>query len=99
MNRKQQRRGKGMVIYTQIVTSATTGDLYWFECPEKFSLEKDGLPPGAALHGPFKTQAEVKASPHLILLANAQGRNHQASHRPRLSASGRAIRVPELSRD
>jgi hypothetical protein len=67
MNRKQQRRGKGMVIYTQIVTSATTGDLYWFECPEKFSLEKDGLPPDATLHGPFKTQAEVKASQHLIL--------------------------------
>jgi hypothetical protein len=62
MNRKQQRRGKGMVIYTQTVTSATTGNLYWFECPEKFSLEKDGLLPGAALHGPFKMQAEVKVT-------------------------------------
>jgi hypothetical protein len=40
---------------------------YWFECPANFRLE-DGIPPDAMLHGPFNTEAEVKANQHLVLL-------------------------------
>jgi hypothetical protein len=72
MNRHERRATKaraldvGTVIHTQTVAT-TTGDFYWFECPDNFSLE-DGLPPGAIMHGPFKTDAEVNESQRLTLL-------------------------------
>jgi hypothetical protein len=73
MNRHERRATKarkldiGTRIDTQTVRT-TTGDFYWFECPENFSLEDDGLPPGTAMHGPFKTEAEVAEDQRLTLL-------------------------------
>jgi hypothetical protein len=73
MNRQQRRAGRrrklevGTVIRTQTITAVATGELYWFECPENFSLE-GGLPPGVTLHGPFKTKAEVNEHQQLTLL-------------------------------
>jgi hypothetical protein len=73
MNRQQRRAARkrklevGTTIYTQTITAVATGELYWFQCAENYSLE-DGLPPGATLHGPFKTHAEVQEHQRVTLL-------------------------------
>jgi hypothetical protein len=61
----------GDIIWAQTIRNALTGDYYWFETPSRYSFEqfrRDGLPPGATLHGPFKTHAEVSEDQRLVLL-------------------------------
>jgi hypothetical protein len=76
MNRKQRRaaaarkRKVGDVIHATtiaVVDDVGHQHLYWFETPEGFRPE-DGLPPGATLHGPFATEAEVAKHQRVALL-------------------------------
>ncbi len=70
MNRHERRAARkwndSMVIKTQAFKD-TRGLLYWFKEPEGFARE-DGLPEGVEVHGPFKTEAEVKESQRFVLL-------------------------------
>jgi hypothetical protein len=71
--RNRRRRARkmqvGTVIRTETITDTHTGLLYWFEVPEGFSFEKEQRPPpNVELHGPFKTDAEVKEDQRLALL-------------------------------
>jgi len=42
--------------------------LFWFEEPEGFRPEEGRLPAGVILHGPFRTEAEVKKHIRLTIL-------------------------------
>jgi hypothetical protein len=70
MKHKRRKRKVGDVIFTQTILAASAAGqqhYYWFECPANFRPE-DGIPPNAVLHGPFNTQAQVKANERLVLL-------------------------------
>lgn len=56
----------GDVIHTQTFKDIR-GDLYWFQCSTTFRA-KDGIPPDAALRGPFKTEREVEEDQRKVLL-------------------------------
>jgi hypothetical protein len=67
MGRKKKEIKVGDVICTQTIRVHHTGEFYWFECPRDFD-QRNGIPPDAVLHGPFKTDAEVVESQRLVLL-------------------------------
>jgi hypothetical protein len=59
----------GMIIHTGVAIVVRNGKerFYWFEIPEGYG-EKPLPPPGATLHGPFKTEAELHHHEELTLL-------------------------------
>ena len=58
----------GDTIHMETIEAAGTGELYWFVIPSPdYSFQKDGLPPNATVHGPFKTDDEVRESQRLVL--------------------------------
>jgi hypothetical protein len=78
MNRKERRAGRsksrrrevGTVIHTGTATIVDDDGqrwFYWFEKPEGLR-EGEPLPPDVTLHGPFKTEAELKEHELLTLM-------------------------------
>ena len=58
---RKQRRAISRRITTLTITDNNGARwLFWFEEPEGFRSEEGGLPAGVILHGPFRTEAEVK---------------------------------------
>jgi hypothetical protein len=68
VRRAMKRKSKvGDMVSAQTIRVRHTGEFYWFECAKDFD-RRDGIPPDAVLHGPFKTEAEVNESQRVVLL-------------------------------
>ena len=61
---KRKKRKVGDVNHTQTVVAA--GGFYWFEIPAGWR-EEDGTLRSVTLHGPFRSDAEVKKNQRVVL--------------------------------
>jgi hypothetical protein len=65
--KKRWKPSARKMFFAQVVREVHSGDLYWFECSKEFDLS-DGIPADAVMHGPFKTDDEVKEHQRVTLL-------------------------------
>jgi hypothetical protein len=67
-DRKQWRTISRRTTTLTITYNNGARRLFWFEEPEGFRPEEGRLPAGVILHGPFRTEAEVKKDIRLTIL-------------------------------
>ena len=75
-DRKQWRTISRRTTTLTITYNNGARRLFWFEEPEGFRPEEGRLPAGVILHGPFRTEAEVKKHIPCCAVANRRRCNH-----------------------